>query len=311
MPDVLIIGAGMAGLACARELQRRGQSVRLLDKGRRPGGRVASRVVDGLHFDHGAQFMSVRDPDFDAALAPARSAGVLQAWAAPGRRDTVWVGAPHFQALPQRLAEGLDLRCGTEVRAVTATAGGWRLRLRNAEGLEEEDRCRRLVLTPPAPQVQALLGEAAPAVLAGIAYAPCWTLMLRAAQPLALPLGADPHPDIGWITAEADKPGRDARPRWTVQASAAWSTRHLEASPEQVAARLRETLAALAEGAGAALEVLAVHRWRYARVTAALPGPLWDAGRGLGIAGDGLGGGRIEAAWRSGWALAAQMLATA
>ena len=55
MIPVVIIGAGMAGLACARHLADAGLAVVLLDKGRGVGGRVATRRVGDMQFDHGAQ----------------------------------------------------------------------------------------------------------------------------------------------------------------------------------------------------------------------------------------------------------------
>lgn len=310
MSEVLIVGAGMAGLACAARLQAAGWSVQVLDKGRQLGGRVASRRTGGLCFDHGAQFLSIQDPAFEAALAPARRAGVLQAWQAPGRAAPAWVGAPSFQHLPQWLGEGLAVQLSTEVVAVEAAAAGWTLATRSGEAAPGRIHTRRLVLTAPAPQLQALLGAAAPAALATIRYDPCWTLMLRADRPLALPVGADPHPAIGWITAEATKPGRDPAPCWTVQAGPAWSRDHLEETPAAVSAALCAILSTLSAEPLAAFEVVAAHRWRYARVTSALPAPMWMPEQGLGLAGDGFAGPRIEAAWRSGWMLAGRMLAS-
>ena len=62
MSDVLVIGAGMSGIACARALQAEGVPVRLIDKGRGIGGRMATRrtAVAGktITFDHGAQSVS-------------------------------------------------------------------------------------------------------------------------------------------------------------------------------------------------------------------------------------------------------------
>ncbi len=53
--DILIIGAGPSGLACALECQRRGKSFLLLDKSNRVGGRVGSIKEDGFIFDLGFQ----------------------------------------------------------------------------------------------------------------------------------------------------------------------------------------------------------------------------------------------------------------
>ena len=66
--DVLVIGAGMAGLTAATELRSRGLRVLMLDKGRGVGGRLASRRIGEATFDHGAQFITARDRRFAAAM---------------------------------------------------------------------------------------------------------------------------------------------------------------------------------------------------------------------------------------------------
>ena len=78
--DVIIVGAGMAGLSAARELEKRGRSVALLDKGRGVGGRMANRRFEGARFDTGAQFFSVRSRPFrrllEEELLPGESAAI-------------------------------------------------------------------------------------------------------------------------------------------------------------------------------------------------------------------------------------------
>lgn len=64
--DVLIIGGGISGLLCATELKRAGMSVRVVDKGRGVGGRMATRRMAGGRLDHGAQFFTVRDERYQA-----------------------------------------------------------------------------------------------------------------------------------------------------------------------------------------------------------------------------------------------------
>ena len=63
-----IIGAGMAGLSCARALIAAGQNVDLFDKGRGPGGRMSTRRMETpigeIRWDHGAQFFTARDDRF-------------------------------------------------------------------------------------------------------------------------------------------------------------------------------------------------------------------------------------------------------
>jgi hypothetical protein len=56
--DVLIVGAGLAGLSAAITLQEAGRDVRLIDCSDRPGGRVTSDVIDGFICDRGFQLIN-------------------------------------------------------------------------------------------------------------------------------------------------------------------------------------------------------------------------------------------------------------
>jgi hypothetical protein len=61
-PRVVVVGAGLAGLACARELERRGSSVVVLEAGDRVGGRVRTDNVDGFTIDRGFQVLNTAYP---------------------------------------------------------------------------------------------------------------------------------------------------------------------------------------------------------------------------------------------------------
>ncbi|MBN9738640.1 MULTISPECIES: NAD(P)/FAD-dependent oxidoreductase [unclassified Pseudonocardia] len=70
MTDVLVVGAGLAGLRAAAVLHRHGLSVRVLEASDRVGGRVATDVVDGFRCDRGFQVLNTSYPALRAALAP-------------------------------------------------------------------------------------------------------------------------------------------------------------------------------------------------------------------------------------------------
>src|SRR5262245_25120421 len=58
--DVIVIGGGMAGLACARALGRRGKRVLLLEGSPRLGGRIHTAAVGGANVDLGAAWIHGR-----------------------------------------------------------------------------------------------------------------------------------------------------------------------------------------------------------------------------------------------------------
>jgi phytoene dehydrogenase-like protein len=65
---VVIIGAGLAGLNCARVLHAQGERVLLIDANDRIGGRVQTDVVEGFQLDHGFQVFQTAYPEAKLAL---------------------------------------------------------------------------------------------------------------------------------------------------------------------------------------------------------------------------------------------------
>lgn len=320
---VAVVGAGVAGLTCARLLADAGVDVVVFEKARGVGGRLSSRRTDHGGFDHGAAVLR-RDEVADVAGVELASFAPKMAGepASFGWEPLGVVAVPTASALPKALAEGLDVRPGTHV-APLPSAGGV---LHDLVG-RELGAFDRVVLTAPAPQVQELLAVRAPALAARAAtveFLPCWAAMVALHEPIGLPFDAirDRGP-VHWAVAEASKPGRAPGERWTVQAAADFSREHLEESPEAVAAALLAALGQIALEEGVPANALALrqpallqaHRWRYARAANALPEPvLHDAASGVLAGGDWCtpsGGeplGTVAAAQAAGAALAAALL---
>ena len=68
MPDVIVVGAGLAGLCCARELHAAGLEVLVLERGDAPGGRMRTDEVDGFLLDRGFQVLLTAYPEARRAL---------------------------------------------------------------------------------------------------------------------------------------------------------------------------------------------------------------------------------------------------
>ncbi len=321
-----VVGAGIAGLSCARALTAAGLRVTVLDKSRGPAGRMSTRRGEAWACDHGAQYFTARHPDFQAEVARWLAAGVAARWQprltvfeAEGRREPVgeagaelarYVGTPRMTAPARHLAEGLNLRLQATVNALYCYDHGWELA--TAEHGLLPEAFDGVLLAVPAPQAVPLLQPVAPdlAALAGAARMQgCWALMARFEAPLALDFDAAfvNHGPLRWIARDTSKPGRAGMETWTLHASAAWSEAHIEDTPERVASALIAAFRALG---GEAPVAWSAHRWRYALTASAVDeGYLWRAEEGVGLCGDWLNGGRVEGAWLSGHALAHSVLA--
>jgi predicted NAD/FAD-dependent oxidoreductase len=310
--DFLVIGAGMAGLACAAQLSRTGASVTVIDKGRGPGGRMAARRAEiggqSVSFDHGAQYFTAREPAFQAAVAAWERAEVVARWPAAG--DDAWVGVPGMNAPIRAMADALDVRWGVRAETITRAADGWQV----GAGAQVFAAATLLVAIP-AEQTQVLLAEVAPdlAALAGcVESAPCWAVMV--AFGTRLPIAEDTFRSdtapVSWAARNSAKPGRAGVENWVIHASPARS-RQLIDLPKDAAAKtlLADFFAATGIMPAAPLHGDA-HRWLYA-LPKAMPGECarFDPALGIGIAGDYLHSPRVEGAWLSGRALAEMVLA--
>ena len=115
--DLLIIGAGIAGLAAGRMAQQAGLKVMLIDKARRVGGRISTRHTDGFVFNHGAQFATSNSSDFKDILRAAITAGTATNWQIEDKK-TVVIGTPMMRALPMFLAENLPIQQNRRIASI-------------------------------------------------------------------------------------------------------------------------------------------------------------------------------------------------
>jgi glycine/D-amino acid oxidase-like deaminating enzyme len=101
---VIVVGAGLAGLACARELSRRGIAVLVVESEDRVGGRVVTDVVDGFRIDRGFQVLNTAYPALPRLVDP----NTLDLRAFPRgvrvRRDGVLHEVPHPLSSPGAVA---------------------------------------------------------------------------------------------------------------------------------------------------------------------------------------------------------------
>jgi renalase len=340
---IAVIGAGIAGIACARTLAKAGNDVTVFEKSSGAGGRMATTATEFGDFDHGTQYFTVRDSRFEKALATAP--GLVRPWSANTVRildehggvvasalppkEAHWVATPGMNALVRQWAEPIaaagKLSLETEVIRLEAdklAPKRWQLQTEGpgASSLVHSG-FDAVLLAVPAAQASALLlssqqGKPLLTAMKAVTVAPCWTLMLafpQALQPSLAHLGPhwnaarSTHHRIAWLARESSKPARGPIERWTVQASPDWSQRHLEDDTERVKAKL---LKAFTEVTGIRAEPphAAVFRWRYAQTLQPLGQThLWDPKSGIGACGDWCLGHRVEDGFLSGLEMALEI----
>lgn len=335
MSTVLVIGAGISGLACARELIARGHTVTVVDKGRGVGGRLATRRIGDAAFDTGAQFISAREEAFAAVL---RAAGAvpwsdgfpaLTALGAADAKDGFprWRMPGGMNRLAKHLAQGLDIRDQRTVTGLAIDGDRWRVAVEpgdlvkpgaQASGPVETMDVDAVVLTAPAPQAVTLLdrcGLPVPAVVRATRYDPCLCLLLdfAAAEPLLPPPGGlriEDDAAIGWIASQRRKELRTVGEGLVVHARGPWSAERYAWSDERILVELLPAARALLARFGVVAEPTTVQlkKWKFSlpTVTVSEPCVRLDASSPLILAGDAYGDRpRVEGAWLSGMAAAA------
>ncbi len=330
MSDVIVVGAGIAGLQCARQLRAAGRSVTVLDRAAGVGGRCATRLVDDQPVDFGVFFLHGQDPRFWAAVEALDPALRIEGW--PRRiRDTgppcqpdafapfvrrLALGAG-ISGFAEHLADGIDVRLNTEVSGIEVASDRIEVVIAGTDRLA----AKTVVLALAVEQSASLLAgfeddetRSALALVGMFASLPCLTLIAA--------YGVD-APEQDWdvcypsdsgslmmVSNESSKRDTPGRRILVFQATARWSRERLDAPVETWQRELLEEAAARL-GPWAAQPVFThPHRWRYGRVDRCteLSSPIllrYPGDLRIGLAGDIFAaGGGVQASWLAGDLLA-------
>ena len=302
---IAIIGAGMAGITCARTLLQAGHHVSVFEKSRGVGGRMATRNTPFGSFDHGAQYFTVRDARFEAALNT--SPATCKRWSAnavrvldalgqvaeaslpapqahwvpvPGMRSLVEQWAGPLAAAPSQADAALTLQTTVaRIERDALNAQRWQLRTTGADDSRHVySGFDSVLLAMPNVQAHSLLqtSKLLPVFarqISKVQVAPCWTLMLafpNANQPTMSHLGPQ------WNAARSTH----HRIAWLARESSKPGRKLIERWTVQASAAWSQEhleddadrvqaklLRAFAEVTGIRAEPshAEVHRWRYAK----------------------------------------------
>lgn len=315
--QVLIIGAGIAGLAAAIELETNGISTILLDKSSSVGGRLATRRIANGQADHGAQFFTVRTDAFQQQVDRWVGSGVVKiwthGWSDGSLKRTVGDGHARYVATKgmNDIAKHMQASLTKTQVKVNSRVGRLEVRDNRVHAICDdgtEYSADAVLLTPPPPQALQLLDELPLTeddrdALNRIHYGPCLTGLHVVEGDVNLPEpGAvqDFNNTVYWIGSNRSKGITDSQ-IITTHAEARWSRQHYDAPDSEVLETLRKALLPyLMPGANIVEEQ--VKRWRYSVPLTTHPQEyLALSNLPVVFAGDGFGGrGRIEGAYLSG-----------
>ncbi|MHC1557704.1 NAD(P)/FAD-dependent oxidoreductase [Actinomycetospora sp. C-140] len=315
--EVLVVGGGISGIACARALDAAGTPVRVLERSRRVGGRMASRPLPAgadHPVDLGAAYFTVRDDAFAGVVEDWRARGLARPWTdtlASHDADGTWSSTTG----PQRWAApgGLRSLVADLAESVTVSTGHTVGAVEPGPAVDGVPACA-VVLAMPDPQAARLLHPALRAgpLVADRAWNPVISVALgyghrewtpfrppgSSSAPLRLPAAfVNGHPDLDLVADDGDRRG-DGAPVLVAHTSAERARRHLDDPDGAIA----PVVAAVTEllGLEQAPAWTFAHRWSYASPAEPRDDEFALTDDLVGLCGDGWGSPKVETAWRSG-----------
>lgn len=316
---VAVIGAGVAGLACARVMRRAGCYVELFEQDRIIGGRMATTRLGLVPFDHGAQYVTARSDGFRAYVDELVGTAYAARWvptAANGDGASQlmpwFVGTPGMSSIVRPLAEGVRLHTDRRVHTIQRGDRGWYL------WFEDETRAgpfHAVAVATPAPEASLLVGRidelAKP--LERVRIAPCWSVMVRL-EDRAVPtqdVFSDMSEVVRWVARNNAKPSRPVRgDHIIIHASPGWTRETEDVEAEVVASELWNEVCNILSLPPIRPAQISAHLWRHGLVDESLGETyLFSSEHQVGIAGDWCLGRMAEHAYESGTGLGRAIVA--
>lgn len=277
--DVLIVGAGMAGLCAGRSLADRELAVRILEKGHYAGGRLSTRQVGNGRADDGCQFFTAQSTRFQDMLNRWLEEGLVFEWSRGWNDGSLAVSRDGqaryavrdgFRTLAEHLAKGLDVRLEAGLTSLENDGTIWVAR----DEAGKVHRARAVLMTPPVPVALSLIDSFAVSLnaddrasLERISYSPCLTALFWVENARGLPApGAVQRPEanLRWI---ADNQRKGISPDalvFTAQAGPTYSRQLWEMADQRVMSALRvDIMPFLPDDARIVQSHL--ERWQYAQ----------------------------------------------
>ena len=322
MKQIAIIGAGLSGLFIAHSMNSVAR-LTIFEKSYRVGGRASSRIVSKIGFDHGAQFFSAKNHQFEELLSKMLLEGVVSVW--HGKLVSVdsatlrfsnlkhkkrYVGTPRMQSICEFLAKGVDLKLNSRVNSIERKNGKWLLRTGCDTNQLEFDW---VIFTIPPAQVTDLLplNMAWMSKLKTLQMLPCISLMGILKQPHQAPWDGAfiKNSLLGWIGFNNSKLKRPLRLSLVAQTNYDWAFENMNRSDNEIKSQVANEIRRIMLDDQLIFDQFELKRWANAVISQPLGEDfLIDKEQSIAIAGDWCVGSKIESSFKSAMNLTRKLL---
>ncbi len=319
--DVAVIGAGLTGLSCAKELSQLGSRVVVLEKSRGLGGRVATRRINDLRVDHGLPYLQPQGKLSGQLIQRLHQENIIQPW--HSQFPDTYIAPQGMSEIAKFIGKDLEVWRQSRVEKIEPTeAQTWHLTLDSQENLT----AKAVVMAIPAPQAVTLLE---PLITKGlnpdflgklhqIKFNPCLSVMAGYNTATVLPKQLNKQPFVSlqedsylaWLSLDSSKRSQSPVPVLVIHSTTEFAQKYLDTTNlEPVAQKL---LSRTGELFGIELKEpqwYQIHRWRYSIPEQFINEVYLETNQPLPLicCGDWCGGNSIESALASGLATATQI----
>ncbi|MEY3370021.1 MAG: hypothetical protein RLZZ361_691 [Cyanobacteriota bacterium] len=323
---IAVIGAGISGAVLAYKLAQSGLEVKIFEKSRGAGGRMATRRFSvgekNFFIDHGAQFIDVNNLEFFEFIQSLQREGLIKKFDLIAT-DNTFVPVPHMNSIAKFLinkiienssnqviyqAEVLKVQKNIElVSKLSISISDSPL---SNHSLEDFD----LVVStaPPLQSLQIFSNFDNLEFLKNVKMNPFFAVMLI--SNLNYDFGfvekfIDEYRALSWIGINSKKPLRDKTLSLILHSNSEWTKKNIDLSSDEIIEIIIHELESLTGFYDSEPIAIASHRWLYGRTQIAVGREhFFDKDQGIALCGDYFIGDNIESAYLSASSLAKSII---
>ena len=273
-----IIGAGLAGINLGNSLKDHFK-VKIFEKSRGLGGRMATRRSELFNFDHGAQYFRAKSISFKNFLKPLVNEGIIKPWISRhniykkseiyktiilDKADPYYVAVPAMNSITKYLAKDLDIEKDKRITRIKKKNNKWQLTVDNDTDIGPFEW---LVITAPAPQSAELLPKSLKIYkeINNIEMHSCYSLMLGTTN--IFDLGFDSakvfNQNIEWISVNSSKPGRSKNTCLTIITKPSFARGNIDKTKELIIKKIVKETSSIIAFDLSIFEHKVLQFWRY------------------------------------------------